>query len=94
MNGGKLVGIISHTDLERVSMPNIEKVDFNFYEGFDINRIMTKNVYTVQADDSIKDAAELLSFCNFHAIPVLEGENLVGIVTSTDIINFVLENFK
>lgn len=93
INGGKLVGILSHTDLERVAMPGKEKHELTFYTGFDIGRIMTKNVHTIQAEDSIKDAAELLSFCNFHAIPVLEGEDLVGIVTSTDIINFMLENF-
>jgi CBS domain-containing protein len=93
MNGGKLVGIISHTDLERVAMPEKGKQELTFYTGFDIGRIMTKNVHTIQAEDSIKDAAELLSYCNYHAVPVLEGENLVGIVTSTDIINYMLENF-
>jgi CBS domain-containing protein len=29
----------------------------------------------------------------FHAIPVVDNDNLVGIVTTTDLINYLLEQF-
>lgn len=92
IDNGQLAGILSNTDLERVKVPGAKGQEVSFYQGFTIGTVMTKNVHTIQVEDSIKDAAELLSFCNYHAIPVMAGEDLVGIVTSTDVINYLLEN--
>lgn len=54
---------------------------------------MTKQVETVQVEDQIKEAAELLARGCYHALPVMEGAELKGIVTSTDIINYLLEQY-
>ena len=37
--------------------------------------------------------AQILSKKEFHAIPVVDDNKLVGIVTTTDLINFLLEQF-
>ncbi|MBK8820533.1 MAG: CBS domain-containing protein [Saprospiraceae bacterium] len=98
VNGNKLIGIVSKTDLERVSFAESsdtgKKLKISFYAGFTIEQIMTKNVQTLEVDDSVKDAAEMLSFGNFHAVPVVDGENLVAIVTTTDVINYLLEMYS
>ncbi len=97
VNGNKLIGIVSKTDLERISFAESnesdKKLKIGFYSGFTIEQIMTKNVQTLQIDDSVKDAAEMLSFGNFHAVPVVQGHDLVGIVTTTDVINYLLEMY-
>lgn len=97
VSGDHLIGILSKTDLERISFAekdeNNKKVKMSFYDGFNIEQVMTKNVQALQIEDSVKDAAEMLSFGNFHAAPVLEGKKLVGIVTTTDVINYLLKQY-
>jgi CBS domain-containing membrane protein len=97
VHGNTLIGILSNTDLERISFAEKDelnrKVKMTFYSGFTIEQVMTKNVQCLQIDDSVKDAAEMLSFGNFHAVPVLDGDQLVGIVTTTDVINYLLEMY-
>ena len=97
VSGDALVGILSKTDIERVSfvesIGDRNQVRKSFYDSFSIEQIMTKNVQSIQVEDSVKDAAEMLSFGNFHALPVLEGKKLVGIVTTTDVINYLLEQY-
>ncbi len=51
-----------------------------------VSEIMTKNPVTVQADDPVRDAAGLLRAHRIGGLPVMEGENLAGIVTESDII--------
>ncbi|MBT8303071.1 MAG: CBS domain-containing protein, partial [Bacteroidia bacterium] len=55
--------------------------------------VMAKNLISVNSETTIKEVAEILSKREFHALPVVDGENLVGIVTTTDLINYLLEQF-
>ena len=48
--------------------------------------VMTKKVYAIEMNDRISVALEMLRDNIFSALPVLDGEKLVGIVTSLDII--------
>ncbi|WP_051386005.1 CBS domain-containing protein [Actinokineospora inagensis] len=48
--------------------------------------IMTSPVITVSADTSVKDAADLLATHGFTALPVVDDERLIGIVTEADIV--------
>jgi acetoin utilization protein AcuB len=47
---------------------------------------MTSNVLTVQPDDSIAEAARVMRRGRIGALPVVEGERLVGIVTRSDLL--------
>ncbi|MBK8669769.1 MAG: CBS domain-containing protein [Saprospiraceae bacterium] len=89
IDDGKLVGILSKTDLEKLSL-----LDKSVSQSMSTEHFMTKGVHALQQDDSIKDAAELLSLGSYHALPVLDGEMVVGIVTSTDLIDFLLNHHK
>lgn len=93
---GKLLGMLSLTDLERISFVNNfsedeEQVSTVIYEMLTIEQIMVRNVTTVTSKTTIKDVAKILSKENFHALPVVDNEELVGIVTSTDLINYLLD---
>ena len=48
---------------------------------------------TVDTNDEIREAAKLLSSGKYHALPVMDNGQLEGIVTSTDVINFLLEQY-
>jgi hypothetical protein len=58
-----------------------------------IEQVMTKDVLTIQHKDTVYDAALLLSENEFHALPVMDEDELVGIVTTTDLIKFLLTLF-
>ena len=48
--------------------------------------VMNKKVFTLEINDRISFALEMLRDNVFSALPVLDGQKLVGLVTSLDII--------
>ena len=96
VSGEELLGMISKTDIDRISYVNsyaAEKTNTMVYKMLGVEQVMTEQLETIQVDDQIKTAAELLARGTYHALPVMEGDKLTGIVTSTDIINYLLEQF-
>lgn len=96
VSGDALIGMISKTDIERISFVNNYQGDVAstaVYDLLSIEQVMTKQVETIDANDQVKDAAELLAKGKYHALPVLQDGKLAGIVTSTDIINYLLEQY-
>jgi len=97
VSGHKLVGMLSLTDLQRISfVDNFDdqgEVDTAIYSMLRLDQVMVNKPYCLQANATIRDAAEILAEQEFHALPVLDGEKLVGIVTSTDLIRFMLSQF-
>ena len=92
-----LVGILSQTDILRISFGNTfgeqNGGDEAIFDMLSINQIMKHSPTTVSSSDTLKDAAKLLAEKEFHALPVVDDERLVGIITTTDIINFFVEHF-
>ncbi len=96
VSGDKLVGMISKSDIERISFvtdSNGEQANTAVYKMLDLEQVMTKQLETIQSDDQIRDAADLLARGKYHALPVIENEKLAGIVTTTDVINYLLEQY-
>ena len=94
---GKLIGIISKSDFYRLShtlsftWDGQEHMD-NDKNVFTAHQIMTKYPMQLQPDDTISLAADIFLANRFHALPVVEGETLVGIVTSHDLIAVAFGN--
>ncbi|WPR72719.1 CBS domain-containing protein [Flavobacterium sp. NG2] len=99
VNHCEIVGILSLTDLMRVSCPESiddaenEGVESLVYNMFTIAQVMSKEVVTVKPYTTIKEVATLLAEKEFHALPVCDGSNLVGIVTTTDLIKYLLSQY-
>ena len=74
----KLVGILTRTDL--VENPDEEQIAL----------IMTREMITVGPDDDIKDAAQKMVQIDIRRVPVVDGEELVGLVTASDLVNKAL----
>lgn len=51
-----------------------------------LNDLMTKNVRTCSPDDPVSKAAQIMSEVNCGAVPVVQGDQVVGIVTDRDIV--------
>ncbi|MBZ9777726.1 CBS domain-containing protein [Psychroflexus sp. CAK8W] len=93
VKGDKIVGMLSYNDLLRISFADAtdddgDTVETTVYDMFSLEQVMSKQVSFVKASDDIEVAAELFTTKDFHALPVLENDKLVGIVTTTDMIRF------
>ncbi|MBO6829107.1 CBS domain-containing protein [Allomuricauda sp.] len=96
VEGNTIKGMLSYTDLLRISFADAvdeheEYVDTIVYNMFTIPQVMVSDVVTVSSTTSIKDVARFLSKKEFHALPVVDSGKIVGIVTTTDLINYLLE---
>jgi CBS domain-containing protein len=95
VKNGKLVGIISKTDINRMSFSglfeNTGEDEDAVFEMLSIEQVMRQNPRVVNAENTIKEVAEILSSEDFHALPVVNNDgSLAGIVTTTDLINYLL----
>lgn len=51
-----------------------------------VREVMTENVQSIQNTDSVRQAAEVMKRLNVGAVPVLRGNDTVGILTDRDIV--------
>lgn len=97
VENGQLVGMLSHSDLLRISFSDLDENDDSvvpiIYDMYTIPQVMTKVPVFVEENDTIKEAAEILSKHSFHSLPVLDKGKLVGIITTTDLINYLLDQY-
>lgn len=98
VNGNLIVGMLSYTDLLRISFADAideeeQEIDITVYNMFSVEQVMARNLVKVSPQTPIKDVAKILSKSEFHALPVVEGELLVGIVTTTDLIKYLIEQY-
>lgn len=97
VHGKKLVGIISKTDIDRLIFSRMfeeeEDADEAVLEMLRISQVMTHKPKVVQADTTVRKVAEILAKEEFHALPVVDGDKLVGIVTTTDVIKYMLTQY-
>lgn len=97
LDGKEIVGMVSRTDINRLTFSSLfenqEGADEAVLEMLTIPQVMTQKPRTVEASLSIRDVAEILTVEEYHALPVVENGNLVGIVTTTDIIKYMLEQY-
>lgn len=97
VSGDKLVGIVSKTDIMRLSFGDMfdgqEDADEAIFDMLKLEQVMVSNPTTVQEDDNIRDVAEKFAAAEFHAMPVLNGDKITGIVSTTDLIKYLLEQY-
>ena len=86
VDGRRLVGMISTTDIIRLNITVSNADDWT------IGKVMKKNLVTIEINDTLRKAAHLLSDGMFHSLPVIDKDNnLIGIITSTDLIRYLAE---
>ena len=95
---GTILGILSYTDLMRISFADAidddeYEVDTMVYNMFSIEQVMVKDVVSVTPNATVKEVAQFLAQKEFHALPVVDDGKLVGIVTTTDLIRYLLEMY-
>ena len=85
-DGQRLAGIISTTDIIRLN------ITVSTADEWSIEEVMKRNLVTIDINDSVRKAAQLLSDGIFHSLPVINNErHLIGIITSTDLIRYLVK---
>jgi len=95
VQGGKLVGIISDKDMLNASPTpteslGIEEVNY-LISNITVEEVMTPDVLTIETTTPIEEAARIMSDNNIGALPVLEEERVVGMITETDLFKIFLD---
>lgn len=98
VNGKKLAGIVSFTDMMKLSLvtsgASEHTIDVIIDQQHSIKDVMTDKPITLNESGNIRDAVEILSKGGFHSLPVVNGAGeLIGIVTSTDLIRYLADQY-
>lgn len=98
VENGHVVGMISRTDINRLTFSSL----FEGQEGADeavltmlsISQVMTHKPRVIQETQTIREVAEIFADEEFHALPVVNEEGkITGIVTTTDLIKYMLSQY-
>ena len=90
--GSKLVGVVSPSDVLKLASP--PQATKRGKTGIRIADVMTKNIETVRPTAQVRQAAQLFISGGFHSLLVTASDGeLVGIVTSSDIIRALIGEY-
>lgn len=92
-----LVGIISKADFYKfaysLTLETTGQTWSNIkYETISASDIMTQSPFVLDAEDTIGLAADLFLNNQFHALPVVESNDLVGILTTFDLMKYAYKS--
>lgn len=97
VRGKEVVGIISRTDINRLTFGALfegqEGADEAILDMLTIPQVMTSKPKTISSDTIVRDLAEIFVKEDFHALPVVDNGQLKGIVTTTDVVKYFLEQY-
>lgn len=85
----KLVGIFTERDYARKLI-----LKGKSSKDTQIGELMTKNPFTVTRDTSIEDCMKMMSNKRIRHLPVVEEENIIGIISIGDVVRFIIEEQK
>lgn len=95
---GNVVGIVSDRDLRRATNSPLVLRE-RWYDEFMLDHVqvracMTANPVTVSPATPIVEAAKLMRDKKFGGLPVVADGRLVGIVTETDLLNYLIRTLE
>jgi len=90
----QLVGIVTDRDIRdayptSMLIGQAEEID-KFAEKYTVEECMSHNVLTVRPETPLATAVSLLRHHRIGSLPVIKNKELVGIITRSDILDFVL----
>ena len=92
---GKLIGIITDRDL-RLAMNSPYVLREGWYDSYlmehiEVRSCMTSKMVTASANDDLVSIVALMEEHKIGGLPIVEDDQLVGIITETDLMNCLIE---
>ena len=86
--GGRMIGVVSATDVltAEAESPGLRQ---DVLEETSVREIMTARPYTVMPDQDVREAARQMLYADVHRLFVVEGDRLLGVISTTDIVRAV-----
>ncbi len=94
IENNKPVGIVTKKDLMKALATKRSLWKRRPIDKIAVSRIMSTNLITTTPDTSIKACAKLMVENRISSLPVVENDELVGIITTTDLLRAFAENFE
>ena len=98
VEGEMIVGMVTDSDLKRATPSLLSGVSQEDYDRVltqaHVSQVMTRNPFSVTPSTSLKDATKLMADRKYGALPVVEGDRLVGILTNTDLLRAFYESLE
>lgn len=90
----RLMGIVTDRDIRdayptSMLIGRTKEID-KFAESYTVEEVMTHDVFTVEPETPLATAVALLRHHRIGSLPVVKEKQLVGIITRSDILDFVL----
>jgi CBS domain-containing membrane protein len=96
LDEGQVVGVVSQRDLFRsalaVALGYGENAQKKLLRTIRVKEVMHEPAITVSPDATAKEAIRLMLAHKIGCLPVVAGHTLMGIVTETDILRFVVRS--
>jgi len=95
---GRLLGIVTDRDI-RLNLPS-PATSLSVWEvnhllaRLTVDKVMTRAVITIDPDRDAREAAWIMVDHKIGALPVLEAERLLGIITETDLLRAFVESTR
>lgn len=93
VQSGKLIGVVSERDLLRASLSSLTGHHQDDHRAFlhvvEIARVMSTPPIVIAPDQTIGDAAHIMSDHKIGCLPVVSGDQLLGMLTETDVLRLV-----
>ncbi len=87
ISGDRVVGVVSVRDImEGLGSARFGKIPAR---RIYVSSVMTEPPVTIKSDEAVRTAIETLLGRNIGCLPVMRGDELVGIVTETDLIKYL-----
>ena len=84
---GRVIGVLSTTDVLTAEAEADDAASRrSLLERTAVRDIMTPRPFTVAPDEDVCEAARQMLYADVHRLFVAEGEQLVGIISTTDIV--------
>lgn len=95
IESGRLIGIVSDKDLLNATPSPVTSLsvwEMNYLlSKITIENVMSRNVITVNEDTPIEDAALIMADNKIGGLPVVKGDQIVGMITETDLFKILPE---
>ena len=95
LEDGQLIGIVTDRDVRQVApaYPLFRDEDEirRYTENLTVTAAMTADPMTIAPDAPLTDAAKVLEIYRISALPVVDGTELVGMLTVTDLLRAFVE---